>query len=582
MCGFVSVVTRAPLGDTLDVRDFDRNVLRHRGPDSAGELVLTHAYVRHWRLSIVDLSDHSSQPYGHGESWLIYNGEIYNYEELGGSLSLPVNSDTAVLHGLCERGLEREHLKRARGFYSYLYVTENGRLISGGRDPFGKKPLFYSVDNAAGIAVFASEEKAVVDCLEHSAIDYSSIAQYLLYKHVFRGHTYFSNVQQLAPGASFRFDVRAWSLSIDYDWDEYYEKPAAEVFSLDAGASGVRSEERGLDEQVFERLRDSFELRLPREVSACVALSGGVDSSVIAHCAAEERALRHISQFVTIGFEEPGSDESARASEIASALSISAKHAVVRFPQHELLACLRRCVGHASAPLEHPHYLSYYVLSEYSSRLAKVLITGEGADELFMGYEHYLTPGASFAFREYLQAAEENSFVRSPPSERPFDFIRRDARVGTLRARAVSSPMSSREYELKTHLLSLLDRNDKMGMANSVEIRAPFLDRRMLALSLTLSDADLVVNGAPKYPLRQIFANCFPHMKPQGRKIGFRVPFDEMFLDSGRTGEMRGHCETATRALDRECGLKLASLDSISPRLGWSLVNIGLFLEAHS
>ena len=120
MCGFLCVVTRKPVREAIDVAALNRDVLRHRGPDSSGELVRDNAYVRHWRLSIVDLSDTSSQPYGEGDSWLIYNGEIYNYEELAGRLSLQVPGDTPLLYQLCKRGVDAEELKRARGFSAPL------------------------------------------------------------------------------------------------------------------------------------------------------------------------------------------------------------------------------------------------------------------------------------------------------------------------------------------------------------------------------------------------------------------------------------------------------------------------------
>ena len=233
MCGFLCVVTRTPLAQAVNVSGFNRDILRHRGPDSSGDLVFENAYIRHWRLSIVDLSENSSQPYGDGDSWLVYNGEIYNYEELAGRLGVRVPSDTALLYTLCRQGVDEPELRRARGFYSYLYVTESGLALSGARDPFGKKPLFYHVDNAAGIAVFASEEQAIVDCLGGSPIDFGSISQYLLYKQVFHGDTYFQNIKQLAPGARFLFDVRSWTLSIDRDWAGYYQMPAAEVFSIE-------------------------------------------------------------------------------------------------------------------------------------------------------------------------------------------------------------------------------------------------------------------------------------------------------------------------------------------------------------
>jgi asparagine synthase (glutamine-hydrolysing) len=580
MCGFLCVVTRRALDETVDITALNKDVLRHRGPDSSGELRFQHAYVRHWRLSIVDLSDTSSQPYGDGDSWLIYNGEIYNYEEMAASLSLRVPGDTPLLYELCRRGVAQEVLERARGFYSYLYLSEDGLALSGARDPFGKKPLFYHVDDAAGIAVFASEEKAIVDCLGGGRVDFAAVAQYLLYKQLFHGATYFEGIKQLAPGARFRFDARRWTFDVDRDWPAYYDAPAAEIFAIAPDEEARAAAPAQLETLVYTRLRESLVLRVPRDVSACVALSGGIDSSLIARLATETSSLDHISQFITIGFANSSSDESPRAAQIARALGISETHSVARFPDEEMLACLKRCVEHASSPLEHPHYLSYDLLSQYSSGFSKVLITGEGADELFMGYEHYLTAGQSLAFREYLLAEDERQFASLAPTARPFDGIRHAAGVDGLRARAVSSRMLSREYELKSHLLTLLSRNDKMGMAHSVEIRAPFLDRDMVALSLALSDADLIAGGSAKVVLNRMFAARFPEIAVQTRKIGFRVPFDEMFVARRDHEDVRGPCEAAVRALGEKCGVHLTALESITPRLGWSLLNIGLFLDA--
>src|SRR4051794_12238801 len=116
MCGFVCVATRRPVSTAVDVPGLDKHVLRHRGPDSSGDLVLENAYVRHWRLSIVDLTANADQPFGDGDSWLIYNGEIYNYDELGRGCSTHVSSDTALLYGWCKQRVERRQLKLARGF----------------------------------------------------------------------------------------------------------------------------------------------------------------------------------------------------------------------------------------------------------------------------------------------------------------------------------------------------------------------------------------------------------------------------------------------------------------------------------
>ena len=326
MCGFLCVVTRRLLAETMDVGALNKDVLRHRGPDSSGELLFQHAYVRHWRLSIVDLSAASSQPYGDGDSWLIYNGEIYNYEEMAARLSLRVPGDTALLFELCKLGIEEQALTQARGFYSYLYLSENGLELSGGRDPFGKKPLFYHVDEAAGIAVFASEEKAIVDCLGAGRVDFAAVSQYLLYKQLFHGGTYFEGIKHLAPGARFRFDVREWTFEIDRDWAAYYRTPAAEVFAAAPDeATADRTRGGQVESLLAEQLRDALVLRVPRDVSASVALSGGVDSSLIAALTVDTASLHHISQFVTVAFREPGCDESSRAAEIARTLSVAGK-----------------------------------------------------------------------------------------------------------------------------------------------------------------------------------------------------------------------------------------------------------------
>lgn len=579
MCGFLCVVTRRPLSEAVDVTGFNRDILRHRGPDSSGELVFPHAFVRHWRLSIVDLADTSSQPYGDGASWLIYNGEIYNYQELADRLSLRVTGDTPLLYALCKRGIDQAALAHASGFYSYLYLSDDGLGLSGARDPFGKKPLFYHVDDEKGVAVFASEERAILDCLGAQSIDFGAVSQYLLYKQVFHGDTCFTQIKQLAPGARLHFDVRRWTLRVDRDWADYYRMSAAEVFGIPPGEADGGGQLEDLEPRVYRRLRESLVRRVPRDVQASVALSGGIDSSLIARLVVETASLSHIDQFVTVGFAEAFADESSRAAAIAAALSISDKHSIVRFPEEEMLACLRQCVERASAPLEHPHYLSYSVLCRYAAGFAKVLITGEGADELFMGYDHYLASGKSFAFREYLLEEDERHFASGPAAARPFDRIRRAAGVDDLRARALSSRAMSREYELKTHLLTLLSRNDKMGMAHSVEIRAPFLDRPMIQLALALPEQELVATGAVKYILKRMFADRFPEIDLPERKIGFRVPFDERFAAARGGGEIRGFCELAARALQRECGLRLTDVGTITPRLGWSLLNIGIFLD---
>ena len=575
MCGFLCVATRRPLAESAQPSRWRRDILQHRGPDSFGERAFDHAFVRHWRLSIVDLSNESSQPYGRDDGWLIYNGEIYDWMDIAAREGVAASGDTPLVHALCARGRDAAALERARGFYAYVFLTDGGRRMRGGRDPFGKKPLYYAIDDERGIAAFASEERAILDVIEDRRHDAQGLSEYFLYKQAFRGRTAFAQISQLPPGAQFEFDTARWTLHVDRTWDAYYAMPAAEVFTLD--------DEPALDtasvaERVDAELRGAMEIRIPRDVRASVALSGGVDSTLIAADAMQSRLADQIARFITIGFDDPASDESARARAIAAALRVTDRHTVVPYAQGSVVSDLERCIAHAGAPLEHPHALSYDRLSAAAAQYAKVLITGEGADELFLGYAHYAGEGASFAFREYLTAEEEGEY-RAAAGDRPFDAIRAAANVAHLRGRALSSHSASRELELKSHLLTLLTRNDKMGMAHSVEIRAPFLDRRVLRVALALSPEFLATAGQTKRVIKRLFEARFPTLEPPARKIGFRVPFDEAFLGGPERERLRDYVAVGVEVIARIAGLRRIDPARVSPRMAWPLINLGIFSE---
>ena len=215
--------------------------------------------------------------------------------------------------------------------------------------------------------------------------------------------------------------------------------------------------------------------------------------------------------------------------------------------------------------------MAYYVLCAAVRKSGKVLITGEGADELFFGYSHYQNGfSGSFAFRPFL---EIDQYVDGDTMALMALFNRERS----LREAALTNPDRSRDLEIKTHLTSLLKRNDRMSMANSVEIRAPFLDIGLLYRVLALSD-DKLIAGRKAF-LSQYVQKRLRNFQPDGEKIGFHVPFDAWFASQRKSDDICALISRAQQYFVDKFALSLRSDQALEGRLGWVLCNIGLFLE---
>lgn len=571
MCGFVCVIRRRPhlsVGRTV----IPEGLLQHRGPDHTAEVISGHVAIRHWRLSIVDLSHHSDQPIEDGEGIFVYNGELYDYAELGARFGVIEKGDTRTFLALLGKPGGYEAIRQASGFYSFLRYSRRENKLVGGRDHFGKKPLLYYVD--PDIAVFASEERGMLPFLPRVVINRQALGEYLVYKSRFFGNTYIEGVRELAPGASFVFDIDGWTLTESERWDQYYESSLLDRYRPTTGAAPLTSSIEVIEAACKAQLEEAVRRRLKCDVPTQIALSGGADSAAITTLSMHSDLATNVLRAVTIEFRQ-GFDETKRARLVATSLGVP--HHAVCFDGGTLLGQMRRAVRAMTAPLDHPHSLAYLRMCEEVRREGKVLLTGEGADELFFGYRHYENfSGESFAFREYLKPEDEALFLGR--SERgAFAGIREKAGVVAIRAKATGSVIASRELELKTHLLSLLRRNDSMSMEHSVEIRAPFLDPALLKLALSGPAAAQIGRG--KQFVRDIVYNRLPALPPFETKNGFRVPFDENY---GRmiTSEEGAHwLRLAITMLAEELGLLVDPAAELPPRLGWSLLNIGCFLD---
>lgn len=564
MCGFVCVINKSLNG----VKEIPDDLLKHRGPDYSEQKNYGNICIRHWRLSIVDLTEDGNQPIEDSQYMFAYNGELYNYNKIGKEVfNRSYNSDTKVFFDLLKSGMINK-IKSMTGFYSYILFDKNKNEITGGRDFWGKKPLFYYLNDE--VAIFSSEEKAILKLINKKwNLDKETIQTYLEYKNTFNGRSYFEGVLEIPPGGDFYFNIQDWKLLIEPTWSDYYLTPLLTKISPDSLDEKSRS---ASDEGFIPLIKKAVDVRFSCDVPIQIALSGGVDSCAILTYANSITVLKDkILGALTVKFSDQ-KDESQKAALIANTLGIN--HKYINFYTNELLSNLRKAIRFYGGPLDHPHSIAYFLLCEEASKNGKVLITGEGADELFYGYSHYQnTANESFAFRKFLNL--DAYFLTNNLS----DFSYKNSYI-KYRSLALKSHSTSRDMEIKTHLISLLKRNDRMSMAHSVEIRAPFIDLPLLFHSIT---TDFIDKHKNKSFLKEWINQLMPTYIPDKEKIGFYVPFDDWFEKYSSTEDVQNIICRALTYIDLNLNLKFIKKDflKIDSRLGWILCNLGIFLEEY-
>jgi asparagine synthase (glutamine-hydrolysing) len=616
MCGICGIVSPAGEGgpDPEAVARMSRRLL-HRGPDSEGVFGRGPVALAARRLAIIDL-EHGGQPIANedGSVVVVQNGEIYNYRELKRELEdrghrFATDCDTEVLVHLYEEHGD-EFLERLRGMFAIaLWDERRGRLLLA-RDRFGIKPLYYRV--ADGGLSFASELKAMLELPGFSReIDPRAVAAYLAFNSIPAPLTIFTEARKLAPG-----HLLAWR---DGELEQRcYARPRP------VDAEKVRPASA---EQLRETLRDSIRAHLVADVPVGVLLSGGVDSGgITALAAAESQApLRTFS----IGFEESGFDELARARLVAQRFGTDHHELIVRPDAAELLPKL---VQAFDEPFGDSSALPTYLVSELAASEVKVALSGEGGDELFGGYYTYvadrLAPrvGRLAALASPLIEALPSSdarvgfdykakrFARAaslPPLERHhawkeiFSAQARGALLGDrtpawdpvslYRERyaetAGAEPLARmQDVDLGIYLVDdLLVKTDRSSMAHSLELRVPFLDTEVAELALALPNAAKVRGFAKKRLLRRALAPLLPRQVVHGRKQGFSIPLAawlrgplEPFARdvlSPSTLERQGclDARTATALLDRHC----AGREDLSRQL-WGLMAFTLWFDRYA
>jgi len=584
MCGVAGLVTTAPASASVMHLGRMTEALRHRGPDDFGFYHDEWAHLGHRRLSIVDVTG-GGQPMANeaGTIWITYNGEIYNHADLRPALEraghrYQTRSDTeTILHAYEQHG--PGCLDLFRGMFAFAIWDKNRRRLFCARDRLGIKPFYYYWDGR--LFAFASEIKAL---FEHPAIspelDPELLPEVLTFGYTSGDRALFRGIRKLMPGHHLTLDLNQPRPQPKIE--RYWDVPAATPSGDEDWAAETR-----------RRLEESVRTHLMSDVPLGMFLSGGIDSSAIA--ALIKRSTDGPVKTFAAGYREEQFSELSYASRVARALGT--EHHEIVIGQDEFFGALPRLIWHEDEPIAWPSSVSLYFVSKLASAHVKVVMTGEGSDELFGGYQRYrwhlmnrrgagLVPravrrwigaraaasrllGASlrrklrhtFLAREttleslYLDnfycAFSEDERARMLASRSPDPYT---SFLAYWNARADSSMLARMLYaDQKTYLVELLMKQDQMSMACSVESRVPFLDHTLVEFAASIPGRLQIRGGVQKYVLKKAVSDLLPRRIIHRKKMGFPTPLRRWLMDA--------RAEPMYRALQSREGLLAAYLD---------------------
>jgi asparagine synthase (glutamine-hydrolysing) len=561
MCGIAGTVAvdRLHADDRARIERM-RDVLTHRGPDDAGTHVDDRAALAHRRLSIVDLAA-GKQPLANedGTIWITYNGEVYNHVALRASLEgsghrYRTHSDTeTIVHAYEQWG--DACVERLRGMFAFGIWDARRRRLLLARDRLGVKPLYWCrVDDRV---IFASEIKAILESgLVRREVNDAVLGELLATRYTSDDQTLFKGIYRLLPGHLLVFENGATSIT------QYWDLP-----------DGPTSREpiAGLTARFKSLLEESVRLRLMSDVPIGMFLSGGIDSSAIAALMAP--MLDRPLQTFSVAFSDRAFSELEYARAVARAIQADAHEIVI--DDEDFFGALPRLIWHEDEPIAHPSSVPLYFVSRLARERVKVVLTGEGSDELLAGYGKYPRSLVNWhAGHAYAAIAPDilrawmrdrvvprlpgragrylrRSFLAMP--HRPdavffdnFAGIRSEGLESLLSAQALGrsrppyaasrawmdrprrdTPLLNRILyaDVKTYLVELLMKQDQMSMAASIESRVPFLDHHLVEFAAALPPRAKLRGLTTKWILREAVRGVLPREILSRRKMGFPVPF---------------------------------------------------------
>lgn len=544
MCGFAGYYGKGDFDREKVIQQMGEKIA-HRGPDGEGYYADEDIALGFRRLSIIDLKG-GAQPMSSadGRYVLVFNGEIYNYRELREELRKKHNcvfrteSDTEVLlQAYIIYG--DSVVRKLRGMYAFVIYDKICRRLYGARDCFGIKPFYYAkMDDSL---LFASEIKAfLAHPYFNKEINRDALKMYLIFQYCPLEETIFKNVYKLEPGSYMIYDGKM--LRVKKYFEPWYNS---------CSMSGEKAEER-----IGRYVAESVACHQISDVEVGAFLSGGVDSSYIA-------SLARTPNTYSACFEAKEFDESDCAQRLCHLLHIHNRKKIIT--ADEFFGALPQIQYYSDEPYANLSAVPLFFLSEMAAEDVKVVLSGEGADELFGGYEDYRSSLAGHLYQGVVPSAIRRrigQWASERAPKRGLNFLKRNALnledeyIGhafimnneeadallmpdyrsSMRYQDVTGPLYDRTAEmdelhrklyLDMHLWlpnDILLKADKMTMAHSLELRVPYLDRQVWTLTRTLSTKKMVDGKTTKKAFREAAGHYLPEEWANRRKKGFPVP----------------------------------------------------------
>lgn len=562
MCGIVGVISkRNSTSVTSQMISSMCDIMSHRGPDDHGIFVSENIGLGHRRLSIIDLSSgHQPMMSQDQQHVIVFNGEIYNYQELKKELRLRgtifnTNSDTEVILELF-RQFGKECVNYLNGIFAFCIYNKLSKEIFLARDHAGVKPLYYYNDN--NYFIFSSEIKSILESgLVPAKCNQGKINEYFIFRQVAGTETLFKNIYSLPPGSYMSLTNK--NISITQYWN--IAKTTIDETINHSDALNTLS----------DLLTNAIKLQMMSDVPLGTFCSGGVDSSLVTAIAAMNSSKK-INSY-SISFDEQEYDESKYAKMVSD--KYNTQHHELRLSNIEFSSLFEKSIWHNDLPLNFANSVLIYALSSLAKETVTVVLTGEGADELFGGYPRYLIPTihAKLAHIPDPLIKWMKSGLNALPDHRAkklSSFMGMKDREVLLYNSAVLPQSSINQYGLyrsvdefsyrntlidsfdnnrsalnrvslldqQTYLISILNRQDKMSMAASIESRVPILDYRLIEFANSLPDANKLHKFKPKLLFKQLAEKHLPHELIHRQKSGFGVPLDYWFASNEGLGKL--------------------------------------------
>lgn len=556
MCGIVGIV--GDIQDKVNVLKKMNDLIAHRGPDDEGFFYDGNICLAMRRLAIIDL-EKGKQPITteNGKYTIVFNGEIYNYKILKEELMqkgymFKTDSDTEVILQLYQA--EKENMvSKLRGMFSFAIYNKDKNSVFIARDYFGIKPLYYIQKNDAIIA-FGSEIKSLLVHPQYQKeINNEAVYNYLSFQYNPLEETFFKGIWKVPPGHYMMIDINNGSFTMQSYWSFQFIQ------------NDIPFED--MQKVLKDTIKDSVNAHMIADVPVASFLSGGIDSGVIASLASDE-AKKHgksLSTF-TVGFNEINEFEHAQE----TAQVIESDHQNITISWKDYFDTLPTIVWHFDEPVADPSAVALYLLAREARKKVKVVLSGEGADELFGGYNIYLEPYARRKLqyiprliRKGLLKFFSTSFIAIKyPHIRGVEYLKRSllnvgdwyignatifnkSDIGKLwkgekytssvlaklydRVHTFSDSTKMQYIDINTWLVGdILAKADKMTMANSLELRVPFLDTEIATIASGLTDRMKWQQGETKYLFREAVKNIVPETTRARKKLGFPTPITHM------------------------------------------------------